>query len=448
MNISRENIDEQNAILTVNLTKEEITPEVDKILKDYRKKAQIPGFRPGMVPMGMIKKMYGNAVLVDELNKKVSESLQNYFVEEKLDLLGDPLPSEDQDNIDIENQDVYDFKFDIAISPEFELNLTKRDKIDYYVIDVNKKMVDEYIENLQNRYGNFVEAEKADENSLMKGELIQIDSENNILENGIKKEDASISLKVVKDEKTKKELIKSEIGQIIQFDLKKALPNESELAALLDIDKSKIENLEGNFQITISEIKNFVPAELNEEFFQQSIGDEEVKTEKEFRDKIKAEIQSYLETDSKYKFMLDARSKLINKLKLPMPEAFLKRWVIATNKNLTDDQLENEFPRFLEDLQWMLIKSKLAKDNEIIVAPEEIKEEAKKSVENQFKQYGMSYIPNEYLEKYADEILSKEEERKQIYDKVLDNKIIDYIFETVKLNEIKVSQEEFKKLFE
>lgn len=448
MNISRENIDEQNAILTVNLTKEEITPEVDKILKDYRKKAQIPGFRPGMVPMGMIKKMYGNAVLVDELNKKVSESLQNYFVEEKLNLLGDPLPSEDQDNIDIENQDVYDFKFDIAISPEFELNLTKRDKIDYYLIDVNKKMVDEYIENLRNRYGNFVESEKADENSLLKGDLIQIDSENNILENGIKKEDTSISLKVVKDEKTKKELIKSEIGQIIQFDLKKALPNESELAALLDIDKSKIENLEGNFQITISEIKNFVPAELNEEFFQQSIGDEEVKTEKEFRDKIKAEIQSYLETDSKYKFMLDARSKLINKLKLPMPEDFLKRWVIATNKNLTDDQLENEFPRFLEDLQWMLIKSKLAKDNEIIVAPEEIKEEAKKSVENQFKQYGMSYIPNEYLEKYADEILSKEEERKQIYDKVLDNKIIDYIFETVKLNEIKVSQEEFKKLFE
>jgi len=146
--------------------------------------------------------------------------------------------------------------------------------------------------------------------------------------------------------------------------------------------------------------------------------------------------------------MLEARKKINNKLKMPMPEDFLKRWVIATNKNLTDDQLENEFPRFLEDLQWMLIKSKLAKDNEIIVAPEEIKEEAKKSVENQFKQYGMSYIPNEYLEKYADEILSKEEERKQIYDKVLDNKIIDYIFETVKLNEIKVSQEEFKKLFE
>lgn len=447
MNISRENIDDQNAVLTVNLTKEEVAPDVEKILKDYRKKAQIPGFRPGMVPMGMIKKMYGNAVLIDELNKKVSESLQNYFEEEKLNLLGDPLPSEAQDNIDIENQDVYDFKFDIAISPEFELNLTKRDKIDYYKIDVNKTMIDESIESLKSRYGNFAEAEKADDNSLIKGELIQLDAENNIMEKGIKKEDATISLKVMKDEKIKKEFLNSEIGQIIQFDLKKALPNDTELAALLDIDKSKLEDIEGNFQITIAEIKNFVPAELNEELFQQTFG-EDVKTEKEFREKIKAEIENHMETESRYKFMLDARSKLINKLDLPMPEDFLKRWVIATNKEINDEQLQSEFPRFIEDLQWMLIKGKLAKNNEISVDPEEIKEEAKKSVEAQFKQYGMSYVPNEYLEKYAEEILNKEEERKQIYEKVLDEKIIDFIFEAVKLNEIKLSPEEFRKLFE
>jgi trigger factor len=447
MNISRENINDQNAVLTVNVTKEEVAPDVEKILKDYRKKAQIPGFRPGMVPMGMIKKMYGNSILVDELNKKVSESLQNYFEEEKLDLLGDPLPSETQENIDIENQDVYDFKFDIAISPEFELNLTKRDKIDYYKIEVSKKMVDEYIESLQNRYGNFTEAEKADDSSLIKGDLIQLDEENNIMEAGIKKEDATISLKVMKNDEIKKDFLKAEIGQIIQFDLKKALPNDTELTALLDIDKDKLKDIDGNFQITVSEIKNFVPAELNEELFQQTFG-EEVKTEKEFREKIAAEIESHMEADSRYKFMLDARNKLITKLDLPMPEDFLKRWVIATNKELTNEQLENEFPRFIEDLQWMLIKGKLAKENEISVNPEEIKEEAKKSVETQFKQYGMSYVPSEYLEKYAEEILSKEEERKQIYEKVLDEKIIDFIFEAVKLNEIKVSPEEFKKLFE
>jgi trigger factor len=447
MDITRENIDALTAVITVNLQKEEISQDVEKILKDYRRKATVPGFRPGMVPMGMIKKMYGNSIMIDELNKKVSEGLNQYFIDEQLNILGDPLPSEKQDTLDIEKQDTFDFMFDVALSPEFELKLSKRDKITFYKIDVSDDMVNQYIESTKTRFSELEEVDKSDENSLLKGNLIELDDKGNPVENGVGNPESTISLKVIKDEKIKKDFLNIEVGTIICFDLKKAFPNDTELSALLNIDKDKLSAIKGDFQLTVSEIKTMKPAELNEELFSKVFGDE-VKTEEEFRERIVSEIAKSMEADSKYKFMLDAREKLIGKVGLEMPESFLKRWVISSNKELTDEQIEKEFPRFIEDLQWTLIKGKLAKENEISVEAEELKAEAKKSVEAQFKQYGMSYVPEQYLTQYADEMMNKEEERKQIYEKVMDEKILDFVFEAVKIEEKIVTSDDFRKMFE
>lgn len=447
MNITREHSDDLNTVIKVNVQKEEISTDVENVLKDYRRKANVPGFRPGKVPMGMIKKMYANSIMVDELNKKVSEGLNNYFVDEKLNILGDPLPSEKQEMLDVDNQNEFNFLFDVALSPEFELKLSKRDKLNYYTIEVSDDMIDEYAESFKNRYGELVEADKADDESIFKGHLIQLDAEGNTMENGIVNDDATISVKVMKDDNIKKEFVKAKKGQIIVFDLKKALPNDTELSALLKIDKENVGLVNGNFQFTISVIKSFKSAELNEELFVKAYG-EEVKTEKDFRNRTSSEISNGLSADSRYKFMIDAKTKLSKKLNLKLPEEFLKRWIVATNKELTSEQLEQEFPKFIEDLQWTLIKGKLAKENEISVEPDELKAEAKKSIEVQFKQYGMDSVPEQYLTQYSDEMLNKEEERKKIYERVIDDKVIDFIFDAIKIEEKTVTSDEFRKLFE
>ena len=452
MEIIKEQIDELNAQLKIQLTDGDLSPKVEVSLADIRKKAQLKGFRPGKVPMGLIKKMYGKSVMYEELNKIVSESLTSYLTDEKLEVFGEPIPSENQDVIDFDTQKEFNFSFDLGLHPKFELKLNKKMKYPYYDILVDDELVNKYVDSHTSRYGKLETIDTITENAFLRGEIIQTDAEGNVLEDGLKKEGSSISLNHIKDEKTKKSFLEAKKDDVIKLDITKTFASESEIAMVLGVDKEQIEGIEPHFQYTIQEVTKFIPAELNEELFDKVYKDQGIKTEEEFRAKIKEEVKQTTVRDSDYKFMLDSRELLVDKLEIPLPEDFLKRWLkLRDEKNeMTEEKLKEEFPKFVKDLKWQLMLSKLVKDNEIKAEPEEVKDLAIELTEMQFQQYygvPAGSFPKEQMEQYATEMfLKKEEEVKRLYDKIYEDKVVQVIKEAVKLDLKEISIEEFNKL--
>lgn len=447
MEVVKNQIDELNASLTVHVSKEDIAENVEKSLKEYRKKANVSGFRPGHVPVGLIKKMYGNAIIAEELNKTVSQSLTDFLIKEDLNVLGEPLPSEEQKQVDFATDDKFEFIFDIGLSPEFEINLTKRDKINKYIIKVDDEMTEKYIENYQQRFGTFEPTEKSTEDSLLIADLVQLDENEELVDGGISVEDVSVSINVVKDEEIKKSFIGVTEATIIDFDIKKAFPNDTEISSLLKIEKEQVADMKPNFRLTVKVVKDFAKAELNQEFFDKCFGDNAVKTEDEFRSRVVEDIQASFARETKYKMLLDIKEKFVEKLGLKLPEEFLRRWIIATNKDVTNEQIDEEFPRFIKDLQWTLIKGKVAKENELKVEEAQLKAAAKQQLLAQFSQYGMSYIPDEYLDKYAEEMLSKEEDANKLYEQEIEDVVVDFMANAIKTEEKEVTMDEFNGFF-
>lgn len=450
MNITRENIDELNATLTITIEKADYESKVDEILKEHRKKATMPGFRPGKVPFGMIKKMYGTSVMVDEINKMISESLNKYITDEKLNVLGEPMPNEtDQEMIDWENQESFDFKFDIGIAPEFELKLSKRDKIPYYDIQVSDDMLDSYVKSYTRRFGTLQPANVVEENETLRGNFVQCDVDGNIMEDGITADDAVISLEVMKNDDIKSQFNGAKVDDIITFNVKEAYPNETEISSLLKIDKEKVAEIIGDFQFTVKEISKFTDAEINQELFDKAFGEGAVKSEEEFRQHLSDDIKKSLARESDYKFQLDTKDKLVNKAKIDLPSAFLKRWLIYVNKDkFSEEDVEKDFPRFEEDLKWQLIKDSLIKEHELKVEQEEVIEYAKEFTRAQFAQYGLNNLGDEHVEQYAMEMLKKQDEARNIYERKFEEKVIEKVKELVKIDEKEVSSDEFNKLFE
>ncbi len=447
MNITLQKTDELNAVITVNIKKEDVAENVEKALRDYKRKAQVPGFRPGMVPMGLVKKMYGDALMAEELNKKISESLNDYLSNEKLNILGDPLPSNDQQTIDFNTSDDYNFLFDVAMSPEFEIKLSKRDKINYYKIDVTAEMLDKQIDHLRQRFGNFAEAEKVSDNSMLRGCLTEADEEFNPIENGVHKHDANMYVGTVKDDEIKQQFLAMQIDGNLGFNLRKAFPNDTELSSLLGIDKKELAKMGDNFRFTLEAIRDFNQAELNPEFFEKVTQNPEITTEEAFRAHVKTDIEASLVGESDYRFKIDAKNKILSKLSLPLPEDFLKRWLLYANKELTQEQLDRDFSSFADDLRWTLIVNKILKENAIEIQHEDLLAQAKNEMLNQFRQYGINQIPDETLEKYGNEMLQREKDAKRIYEFVTEQKALEFIKSAVKLEENLVSTEEFDKLF-
>lgn len=448
MNVTREKIDELNTILKIKVEVSDYEERVGKILKDYRRKANVPGFRPGKVPTGMIKKMYGQAVLVEEVNKLISESISKYIVEEKLNLLGEPLPSKEQKTIDFDNQKEYEFAFDLGLAPEFEMSLTKKDKVTYYDILVDDARIDNTIANYAQRFGNIKSVDVVEDKEVIRGEIVQLNKNDEIIEDGIKVDEATISVESIKNEESKKNFIGANKNQIILFNPKLAFENETEIASLLKIEKEQVENLDSNFQITIKEITLFVPSEINQELFDKVYGLETVKSEEEFRAKIHDEIKDNLKYESDYKLLIDTKEKLVKKFKLNLPDEFLKRWLLATNKELKEDQIDSDYENFKIDLQWQIIKDKIINENDLKVTEEEILEQAMKFTTNQFQQYGLLNLESSHIENYAKEMLQKDEEKRKISDRLFEDKIIEYVKETLKIDKKKVTVDDFNKLFE
>jgi trigger factor len=449
MNITRENIDDLNAVLKISIEKPDYEEKVETVLKDYRKKATIKGFRPGMVPIGLIKKMYGRAVQIDEINKVVTDNIQKYITDEKLEILGDPIPKEDEQNkIDFDTQEDFTFSFELGLTPEIDLKLSKKNKVNLYDITIDEKMRSEYLENYTRRYGELRKADITEEKDVIKGKIEAIDNEGNVIPEGPAVEDTSLGIDIIKDKKIKKEFIGKSIGDSIDFDLKKAYPNDSEIAGILHKKKEEVENLEGNFRFTINDISRFHPAELGKELFDKIFGEGVVNSEEEFMKKIEDEIAINLKRESDFKLMMDIKSLAMEKTDFQLPEEFLKRWLLRVNEKATEEQIEKEFDSFRKDLKWQLIRNKVARDNEVKISEEELQKEAENKTRYQFQQYGLFYATDEQIANYAKETLKREEDAKRIADKILEEKVIILMKELVKLENKDVTVEEFNKLFE
>lgn len=450
MNITRENIDELNGLIRISIEKADYETKVEDVLKDYRKQVSMPGFRPGKVPAGLVRKMYGKAALVDEVNKILTQELSKYLVEEKLNILGEPLPNEDkQKEIDWDNDTDFEFLFDIGFAPEANVKLDKRSKFTMHKVIVSDEMIDQQVDSYTNRFGESKPTEEVDASGTVRGNIEQVDADGNVVEGGNSVEMALISIDVIKDEEIKNTFVGKKADDEVIFDIKKAYPNDTEIGYLLNIPKEEAAAIEGDFKITIKEINKFVPAEVNEELFKKIYGEEtEIKDEKAFRAKVAEEIQEAYSPSSDYKFATDTRDTLVDKAKFEFPADFLKRWLAATNKELTMEQIEKDFELFIADLKWQLIKDEIAKENELKVEEEEVVALAKEVAAAQFRQYGMFDVPAEHLDGFAQQMLSKDEDRQRLYSKKMEDKIMDVVKDKVTVVEKEISKEEFDKLFE
>ena len=450
MNITFENPDKINGQLTITVEKEDYQEQVEKTLKNYRKRAQVPGFRPGMVPMGMIKKQYGTAVKVEEINRLLGDKLMEYIRENKIQMLGEPLPSEKQEPQDLEQDGPFTFMFDIAVAPEFKAELTGRDKVDYYTITVDDKLIDQQVQMYASQGGEFVKADVFSGNDTLTGDLRQLDKKGNTLEGGITTESGMIMPAYIKDEAQKKLFDGCKPGDIITFNPKKAYPdNDAEVAALLKVDKEQVKDLDSDFSYQVTEIRHFQPAEVNQQLFDRVFGEGTVTDEKSFRQKIADSLQAQLVQNSDYKFLLDIRAHMEKKVgKLEFPEALLKRVMLQNNKDKGTDFVEKNFEGSINELKWHLIKEQLVAAQEIKVEEADLKAVAKEVVRQQFAQYGMANVPDDVLEQYADEQMKKRENLDNYVDRAVDQKLMEKLKTVVKLNEKKVTLDEFNKMMQ
>jgi len=450
MNISRTNIDELNAVVKLTIEKNDYESTVNETLKDYRKKANMPGFRKGMVPAGLIKKMYGKGVLAEEINKIISRELTRYIFDEKLDILGEPLPNTtEQKTIDFENDETFEFTFDLGFSPAIDVDFNKTGKLPYYEITIDEQLITNQVEAYQNRFGKNIDAEAVAEKDSAIGNFSQIDADGNVVENGIQAENASVSVNLISDDAIKALFIGKKAGDVVRFNPKKAFSNDHYVHNLLKISHEELEALEAEFNFTITKVSSFVQAEVNEELFKNVYGEStEVTTVEQFREKVAEELKSNLKYSSEYRFLIDAKQIITDALALELPVEFLKRWLAETNEKVTREQIDEEFDHFRKDLEWTLVKNKLAKENEIKIDEADVTAMAREMADMQFRQYGMFNVPDEYLDNYAQSILKNEEERRRLIEKKTEDKVLELIKGKAALETKAVSQKEFDDLFE
>lgn len=451
MKISFENPDKINGLLTIVVEEEDYKNDVEKTLKDYRKKANVPGFRPGQAPMGMIKRQFGPSVKMEAVNKIIGQQIYKYVQDNKIQMLGEPLTSEKQAPVDIEKDGPYTFMFDIAVAPEMKVSLTGRDKVDYYKIVVDDKTIDQQVDMLASRSGSYEKAENYEGNDMLKGDLRELDENGNTKEGGITVESAVLMPSYIKVDDQKKLFDGAKLGDIITFNPRKAYPdNDTEVSQLLKIERDAVKDMESEFSYQITEIQRFKKHEVNEELFKQVFGeDTDVKDEAAFRAKIAEGLNEQLVNDSDFKFLLDVRAHCEKKVgKLEYPDALLKRIMLVNNKDKGEDFVEKNYEMSIKELTWHLIKEQLVSAQNIKIEDADIKETAKEAARAQFAQYGMTNIPEEYIENYANEILKKGDSTEALVDRAVDRKLAAALKGVVKLNEKEISVEDFNKMMQ
>lgn len=451
MNIQFENSDKVNGLLTITVEEADYKENVEKALKDYRKRANFPGFRPGMVPMGLIKKQYGTGLKMDAINKLVGEKIYNYVKENKIEMLGEPLPSEKQNEaVDLEKPAPYTFVFDIAVAPEFKIELDAKDKVDFYTIKVDDKLIDQQVDMYASRAGEYGTAEVYDPslNDMLRGDLRQLDAEGNTLEGGITVEGAVLMPEYIKVADQQKLFDGAKLGDIITFNPRKAYPEgDAEISSLLKIEKDAVKDLTSDFSYQITEISRYNKAAVDQKMFDAIYGEGNVKSEEEFRQRISADLERQLVANSDFKFLTDLRTYCEQKVgELTYPEALLKRVMLLNNKDKGEEFVEKNFAESLHQLTWHLIKEQLVEAQGIKVEDADVKAVALESARMQFAQYGMSNVPDEYLNNYVDELLKKRDNIDGFVDRAVDTKLTAALKNVVTLEKKEVTLDEFNAL--
>jgi trigger factor len=449
MNINKEQIDDLNIIVSVQIGNDDYGNKVGEVLRDFRRKANMPGFRPGKVPEGLIRKMYGKSVLVDEINKLVSESLQNYIKEQDLKLLGDPLPKVSGDDLDWEIGNDFSFEFEMGLAPNIEVNLSKDIQLTKYQIEVSQEMIDRDVENYCRRFGQFVDVDSVAEfNEKLTGDIVQLDSEGQPSQNGISAEDTSFSILPIKDDERKKPFENAKAGDEIAFNLSETFTNKWEVASILKKkDQEEVGDISGSlFKFTVKNIQRYVNAELNQELYDKVFGEGAVTNSEDFENKIWSNIGAEFEESSMSKFSNDAFDYLVEKINPPLPEEFLRKWLKSRNNEISDETFEKEFPQFLKNMKWELISNTITKQYELKVEEQEIIDSAKAATRRQLTMYGISNISDEHLTGYAMNNLKDEKTVRATAVKVLENKIAKIVLDAVDVSIQEMSLDDFNKM--
>ncbi|MFN3341562.1 MAG: trigger factor [Flavobacteriales bacterium] len=445
MNVTQEKIDDLNAVIKVKLTPEDYRPKYEATLKDYSRKAQVKGFRPGHVPMAMIKKMYGKSILADEVNKLLNDSLYNYINENNLEVLGNPLPIEDQQKVEFHENAEMEFRYEIGFAPKIDLNLSGF-KVPYQALKVDDEMLNKQIDDLRRRYGKLVNAEESIATDMLFGKFEELDENGSLKEGGISNT-STISIEFLKDEATKKQLTGKKPGDVVDLDPRTVSQGESDLAAMLGVEREVLADLHSKFRFTINEIKRIELAELNAELFDKLFGAGTIATEEDFRNRVSTDLKNMFSFDSDRLFLREATKQLLDNLSISLPDSFLKKWIVATNeKPITDEQLEKDYPSYARGLKWQLIENKIIKDNEIKVGHEEAVDYTKGYLVSQYNRYGLPAPEEDQLNQSAMRILSNKEEAKRVYDELYSRKVLAFLKDAMNLAVTEHVYDEFMKI--
>ena len=446
MNVSQTSLDDLRIELAVTLAPEDYTPRVDKTLKRHQRNAQMPGFRKGKVPMQLIQRQYGQSVLAEELNQMLSEQLQAHIQENKLNVLGNPIPSENKEDAgDWNNPDTFTFHYELGLAPELNLEFGKKAKFIRHKVKVDKDAIDRQVKDLQRRHGKMTDPDKSEDSDMLVGSFTQLGSDGTALEGGITS-DSTISVEFVEDKKTKKSLIGLEPGSEVTVDARKVSRDEEDMVRMLGISQEQAKDLAGAFSFKVKEVKRLEPHEINQSLFDKVYGEGVVTDDKAFRERVSQDLDGHFDRDAEWVFRRRFVVDLIDHMKMELPDTFLKRWIMLTNENpLTPEQVEEEYPGYAESLRWQILQQTVAEAIDLKVTADELEDEAKRMVGAQYAQYGMP-MDEETLTNVAKNVLNDEKERRRIADVLVERKVVDDLKTRVTISEKQVSYVEFGKL--
>lgn len=444
MNITQENVDDLNAIVKITIAPADYAEKVEKALKDQAKKASLPGFRKGMVPIAHMKRMYGKSILVEEINKTLSDALTKHLSDNKVEILGQPLPLLDNSKVfKWDNTDEFEFNYEIGLAPKVDVDITSKDKFTKYNVRADKTTLEARIKNIRKSYGKMTNPEASAEGDVLYADLVQLSHDGEVLEGGITST-GSVRLDLVIDKKILKSLVGLKKGEVFELDVQKAFDhNETVIAKLLNIEEEAVKDLTSKFQITIKNVNRLDESDLNQEFYDKIFGEGLVTDEAGFRAKITQEVESMFKQDADRKLQNDIYTQLTEQTKMKLPEEFLRKWLKATNEKLTDEELEQGFADFAKNLKWTLIENKIITDNEIKIEYKDVFETAKQRLDGQFRMYSPEPMPEDQLAQYTATFLQEKENANRIFDEVKALKVFEYIQNTATLNEKDIDYNKF-----
>jgi trigger factor len=447
MNITQEKINDLNAVVKIKIAPEDYTEKVDKSIKEQAKKANLPGFRKGMVPAAHIKKMYGRSILVEEINNLLSETLNKHLTDNKVEILGQPLPvMDDSKDFKWDYTDEFEFDYELGLAPVVDIAITSKDKFTQYNVKADEETLAARIKNIRKSYGKMTNPEVSADDDVLYAELAQLSADGSIFEDGITAT-GSIRLDQVTDKKILKSLIGLKKDDVVELDVQKAFDKkEVVIAKLLNISEEDAKDLQSKFRVTVKNVNRLEEADLNQEFFDKLFGEGVVTDEAGFNTKITEEIESMFKQDADRKLQNDIYTQLIESVKMELPDEFLRKWLKATNEKLSDEELAEGYDDFAKNLKWTLIENKLIKDNSIEIKYEDVFETAKQRLDAQFRMYSPSPMPEDQLAQYTATFLKEKDNANRIFDEVKAIKVFEYIQSAATLDQKDIAYNKFIEL--